>query len=282
VTASIVGAIAPKVQLVEIERSKRKPTDRLDAYDYFLRGIAKLHEGSKPANDEAVRLFYRALELDPQYAAAYGMASYCYVWRRANGWMAEPNRELQEASHLATRAVELGRDDPVALCWGGFALARVVGDLDRGGAFIDQALVLNPNLATAWGFSGRVRVYRGEPDLAIDHLARAMRLSPRDPEIYGFQGSTAFAHFFSGRYQEASSWAETAMRENANYLPVTAIAAASHAQAGHVEKATLAMERVRRIDPTLRISTLKDEFTLRRVEDMARLAEGLRMAGLPE
>jgi len=58
VTASIVGAIAPKVQLVEIERSKRKPTDRLDAYDYFLRGIAKLHEGSKPANDEAVRLFY--------------------------------------------------------------------------------------------------------------------------------------------------------------------------------------------------------------------------------
>jgi hypothetical protein len=72
------------------------------------------------------------------------------------------------------------------------------------------------------------------------------------------------------------------MRENANYLPVTAIAAASHARAGHVEKATLAMERVRRIDPTLRISTLKDEFTLRRVEDMARLAEGLRMAGLPE
>jgi TolB-like protein/class 3 adenylate cyclase len=282
VTASVVGVIAPKLQLVEIERSKLKPTDRLDAYDYFLRGIAKLHEGSRAANDEALRLFYRAIELDPQYASASGMAAYCYVWRRANGWMTEPARELAEAARLATRAVELGRDDPVALCWGGFALARVLGDLDRGGAFIERALVLSPNLAAAWGFSGRVKVYRGEPDLAIEHLARAMRLSPRDAEIYGFQGSTAYAHFFAGRYQEASSWAETAMRENANFLPVTAIASASLALAGQMDKAKDAMQRLRQIDPRLRISTLQEEFTFRRVEDMARLAEGLRTAGLPE
>ena len=72
------------------------------------------------------------------------------------------------------------------------------------------------------------------------------------------------------------------MRENANFLPVTAVAAASHALAGQIEKANVAMARLRRIDPKLRLSTLKDEFTFRRVEDMARLAEGLRMAGLPE
>jgi TolB-like protein len=282
VAASVVGAIAPKLEQVEIERAKRKPTDRLDAYDFFLRGIAKLHEGNKTANDEALRLFYRAIERDPQYASACGMAAYCYAWRRANGWMTEPARELGEAARLATRAVELGRDDPIALCWGGFALARALGDLDRGGAFIDQALALNPNLAAAWGFSGRVRVYRGELELAIEHLARAMRLSPRDPEIYGFQGSTAYAHFFAGRIDEASTWAETAMRENANFLPVTAIAAASHALAGQKEKANAAMARLRQIDPKLRLTTLKDEFTFRRAEDIALLAEGLRMAGLPE
>jgi tetratricopeptide (TPR) repeat protein len=210
------------------------------------------------------------------------MAAYCYAWRRANGWMTEPTLELAEAAELARRAVELGRDDAIALCWGGFAPARALGDLDQGVAFIDQALTLNPNLATAWGFSGRVRVYRGETDLAIEHLARAMRLSPRVPEMYGFQGSTAYAHFFAGRIQEAATWAEAAMRENGNFLPITAIAAASHASAGQIEKAKVAMQRLRQIHPKLRLSTLNDEFVFKRSEDMARLAEGLRIAGLAE
>jgi TolB-like protein/class 3 adenylate cyclase len=281
VATSVAGAIAPRLQQAEIERAKCKRTESLDAYDYFLRGMASHHQWTRQGTDDALRLFYKAIELDPNFPSAFGMAAYCYVWRRANGWMTEPARELAEAARLATRAVELGRDDSVALCLGGFALARAVGDLDRGADFIDQALVLNPNLATAWGFSGRVRVYRGEPDLAINHLARAMRLSPRDPEIYGFQGSMAYAHLFAGRYEEASSWADKAMRENAKFLPVTAVAAASHALAGHSEKAWVALESLCRINPMLRIGTLHKEFTFKRVEDMARLAEGLRLAGLP-
>src|SRR5262249_50104170 len=148
----------------------RKPTESLDAYDCFLRGMARHHLWTRQGTDDALQLFCRTIELDSNFASAYGMAAYCYVWRRANGWMIEPVRELAEAAHFATQAVELGRDDSVALCWGGFAFARAVGDLERGAAFIDQATVLNPNLATAWGFSGRVRVYLGDHDLAIDHL----------------------------------------------------------------------------------------------------------------
>ena len=61
VTISVVGAIAPKLEQAEIERAKRKPTESLDAYDYFLRGMAALHQGTKDANDEALRLFYKAI-----------------------------------------------------------------------------------------------------------------------------------------------------------------------------------------------------------------------------
>jgi len=68
VTASVVGAIMPKLEQAEIERTKRKPTENLDAYDHFLRGIARLHQWTKEANDEALRLFYRAIELDPDFA----------------------------------------------------------------------------------------------------------------------------------------------------------------------------------------------------------------------
>jgi TolB-like protein len=69
VTASVVGAIAPKLEQAEIERAKRKPTESLDAYDFYLRGIASLYQWTKESVSEALRLFYRAIELDPDFAS---------------------------------------------------------------------------------------------------------------------------------------------------------------------------------------------------------------------
>ena len=186
------------------------------------------------------------------------MTAYCYVWRKANGWMDDPAGETAEMERRARRAVELGRDDAVTLCWSGFALARVAGDLDGGIAFIDRALSLNPNLASAWNFSGRVRVYRGEHELAIDHLAQAMRLSPLDPLLFGMQGATAFAHFFSGRHKEASAWAEKALRENSSFLPIAGVFAASHVLAGRMAEARKAVVHLLAINPMLQISSLSD------------------------
>jgi tetratricopeptide (TPR) repeat protein len=146
---------------------------------------------------------------------------------------------------------------------------------------LTRAIAINPNFAAAWGFRGRARVYRGEPETAIEHLAHAMRLSPLDWETYGFQGSTAYAHLFGGRYEEASIWAEKAIRENPNFLPVCIIAAASNALAGRMKEAKTAVERLRRIDPFLRTSNLKNALFFRRPEDIAKLVEGLQTAGLP-
>jgi len=143
VTSTVIGVIAPKLEQAEIERAKRKPTRNLDAYDYFLRGLASLHQGTRDSNSEALHLFHQAIERDPHFASAYGRAAFCYVWRRANGWMIDRTRETADASLMIERAAELGKDDAVALCWGGFALARAVGDLDGGVALVDRALALN-------------------------------------------------------------------------------------------------------------------------------------------
>ena len=281
-TASVVGAIAPKLEQAEIERAKLKATESLDAYDYYLRGKADFHRGTEEAIGEALRSFYRAIELDPIFASAHGMAAACHVRRKNLGWMTDRVQETAELERLAQKAAVLGKEDAVALHTGGFALAQVAGHLEAGAALIDRALALNPNLATAWYHSGWARIYLGEPETAIEHMARAMRLNPLDPLLFGMQNGTAAAHFLAGRYDEASSWAQKALWEHPTHSPAMRMAAASHALAGRLAEAREAMARMRHIDPALCISNIAAFVPFRRPEDFDRYVQGLRKAGLPQ
>ena len=258
VTESVVGAIAPAVEKAEIERAKRKPTENLDAYALYLRGLAKVYQfGNRQANDEAVRLFNSAIELDPDFAAAYGRAALCYVIAKNSGWFSDTANEIAEVQRLAQRAVELGKDDAIALAASGWALAFVVRDLEVGAGLIDRALVLNSNLAEAWNFGGWVKNFLGEPETALERFARAMRLSPLDPWVTGMRAGTAHAHFLLGHYDEAASWAAMALQHNPDYQPALRQAAASNAMAGRPEQAHKAMARLRQLNPVLRVSNLK-------------------------
>lgn len=157
-----------------------------------------------------------------------------------------------------------------------------LGDLDEGKVLTDRALALNPNSAWAWLYSGWIRVWLGESEAAIDRVSRALRLNPTDPHSWSMYSVLAHAHFFAGRYTDALSWTEMAIREKPDFLLPHYIAAASNALAGRLADARRAIGRVRQLDPSLHASNLQFLFPLRRPEDLARLAEGLRLAGLPE
>jgi TolB-like protein/class 3 adenylate cyclase/Tfp pilus assembly protein PilF len=284
VTESIVGAIAPAVERAEIERARRKPTERLDAYDHYLRGLAKSYQdASQQACSEALHLFNCAIKLDPDFATAYARAAFCYANAKAFGWISLTPEEVAEVSRLAQRAVELGRDDAIALADSGWALAYVVRDLDRGAALIDRALALNSNVAEAWDCGGWVKNWLGEYELAIKRFTRAIRLSPLDPWVAPMRAGTAHAHFFLSRYDEAASWAAMALQDNPNSQPLLRIGAASNAMAGRLDQAQKAVVRLRQLNPTLRVSNLKNVLgPYRHAEDISRYEEGLRQAGLPE
>ena len=282
VTSSVVGAIAPKLQHEEIKRARRKPTENLDAYDYYLRGLARA-PWSKDANSEALQLFYKAIELDPHLACAYGMAAWCYVRRKALGRMNDQAQETAEATRLGRKAVALGADDPFALCMGGYALAFLAHEFDDAAAFMDRALAVNPNFARAWMLSAWLRVWRGEPELVLAHAEHAMRLSPRDPSMYYTTHSAiAYAHFLAHRYDVALACAEEAMRDNPGFMLSACILAASNAIAGRREQAQQAMLRVLELNPDLRAGNLAELAPFRRSEDFANFARALRAAGLPE
>ncbi|MEJ0079102.1 MAG: winged helix-turn-helix domain-containing protein [Alphaproteobacteria bacterium] len=282
--ARVAGAIAPRVEQNEMARVRRRPTENLDAYGHFLQASAHVYQWTKNDNEEALRLLYRAIDLDPDFASAYALAAHCYCFRKSYGpWGADREQAIAETARLVRRAVELGKEDAFALSSAGYSLAYVVRELDDGVAFIDRALALNPNLARAWNYSGWVRIWLGEPEIAVEHLKRAMRLSPLDPAFHAMQAAMASAHFFAGRYDEAASWAEKALREQPNNLDVIGSLALSLALAGKVDEARLTMTDLIRLSPERRLSNINDRLSpYRRTEDRAKVVQAARIAGLPE
>jgi TolB-like protein len=281
VTTSVVGAITPTLERAEIGRAVLKPTDSLDAYDHYMRGIASAYQWTSDATSEALRHYYKAIEIDPKFALAHALATTCYAWRKTNGWVTDPASEIAETKLLAERAIQLGQHDAQVLCWSGSALAFVGGEVDAGVALIERALRLNPNLMDAWLSSGLVRLTLRDWNLAVEHFAHAMRLSPFDPLLFLMQQGTAIGYFFTGRYDEAAVWSAKSIGENPNYSLAWRITAASNAFLGRQEQAQKAIVRLRELEPAVRIATIKYPFPLR-PSDRARLEEGLRKAGLPE
>jgi TolB-like protein len=278
---SIVSALAPHLESAEIERARRKPTESLDAYDYYLRGMWKFRQVSRSAVDEALPMFYQAIQRDPEYASAYAMAAWCHSWRKLSRWVDDLEREIAEGTRLARRAVELGQDDAVALAASAHALGHLVHDFDLSIELLDRALMLDPNLAAGWYLGGFMRIWRGEPDDAIERIAHGMRLSPLGPDMQRMEVGTAMAHLLAGRTEDAVSWAEKAARHRSDQaLPLT-IFAAIYARVGRGEEARQAMQQLRKLDPALRLSNLGAWLPFQRPQDLESFSDALRAAGLP-
>jgi TolB-like protein/tetratricopeptide (TPR) repeat protein len=284
VTEGVVGAIAPKLEHAEIMRAQRK-TDNLDAYDHFLRGMASYYDQqwSRETTDRAMQSWQRAIELDPDLGMAHAMAAMGHFRRKSFGWFTDLREVETEAARLARRAVQSSKDDAAVLGLAGLAIAYVSRELDVGAGYAERAIGLNPNLASTQYASGWIKNWLGDPEAAIGHFARAMRLSPLDPSLPIMQVGTAHAHFFVDRNDEASSWADMALADIPDRIAALRIGVASHMHAGHGEKARHLAMRLCQFYPAFRISNFRVALgPYRREEQMAKYEDALRQAGLPE
>jgi adenylate cyclase len=284
VTTSVIGAIAPQLERAEIARAHRKPTESLQAYDYYLRALASFYRFTPEANMEALKLTQTANNLDPDYAAPFALGATCYVQRWGFGWNIGDAEDETEARRLTRRALELDRDDPLVLALAGQALGLFIGEVQEGAALLARAISLDPNLAAARFWNGYVQLYLGDGDAAIEQFQIGLRMSPLDPRIYLAQNGMAAAHFSAGRYEEGSLWAKIAVQQSPNFVAAHHTLMACHAMAGRVEEARQAWAVARQIDPTQRLSTvLNKRYRLRRSKEIIqRYAEAFRIAGMPE
>jgi TolB-like protein/class 3 adenylate cyclase len=282
VTGSVIGAISPQLERAEIARAQRKPTESLQAYDYYLRAAASLYRFTREETNEALKLTKIASDLDPEFALSYALGAQCYIQIKAFGWSTDAAEEIVETRRLARQAIELDKDDPSVLARAGFALAAVVGEVEEGAALLSRAIDLDPNQTTARYWRGWIHIYLGEVDAAIEQFQVALRLNPLDPRIFVVQTGLAWAHFFAGRNEDASTWAATAVRQQPNYLSGQRAMMACHAMSGRLEEAREVCARALQLDPTQRISGIKDRVRLSRAQDIERLAQAFRIAGMPE
>jgi TolB-like protein len=282
VTTSVIGAIAPQLERAEMARAHRKPTESLQAYDYYLRALASLHRFTREENIDALKLTQTANNLDPDYAAPLALAAECLVQRWAFGRSIGSAEDKIEARRLARRAIDLGKDDPAVLAIAGNALAIFVGEVDEGAALLARAVSLDPNLAVARIWNGWVQIYLGDGDSAMEQFQIGLRMSPLDPRIFLAQIGMATAHFLAGRYEDGSLWAKMAVHQNPGYVGAHRTLMACHARAGRVDEARKAWAVARQIDPTQRISTIIKRSRFRRPKDTQLFAEAYRIAGMPE
>jgi TolB-like protein len=282
VTMSVIGAIVPQLERAEIARAQRKPTESLQAYDYYLRALASFYRFTREANIEALKLTQTANNLDPDFAAPFALGANCFVQRWSFGWSGVGAEDITEARRLARRALELDKDDPRVLAQAGNALAILGGEVEEGAALLARAISLDPNLVVARIWNGYVQLRFGNGDAATEQFQIAIRMSPLDPRIYLAQNGMAAAHFLAGRYEDGSLWAKIAVHEKPNFVIAHINTMACYAMAGRVEEARQAWAVARQIDPTQRISTLRNMWHFGRFKDFQLYVEALRIAGMPE
>jgi TolB-like protein/class 3 adenylate cyclase len=283
VASNVVGAIEPKLRQSEIERAIRKPTESLDAYDFYLRGLAEFNKFTEEGMSKAIGLLQRALAIDPRYAPAAALMGLSYQFQRGRGWKPLFGAYAEEAAGLARQALDTGKADPDALWMAAVVLFTFAGETANAANAIDRALALNPNSAYAWMAKGYVLAFTNAGDKGIDAFRRAIRLSPFDPLGFRFTGGLAIAHMMAGQYAEAMGWADRSLHEMPHYTAGIRIKIALCACLGLIDEARHWLGRLLELQPDLTLTEMKvyaAKFLAPEVLEI--YIEALRKAGLPE
>ncbi len=282
IAANIVGTIEPRLYQVESARTLEKPTESLGAYECVLRALPLLYTFNERDFAAAGRYLERAVELDPEYAQAHAYRAWWFNLLTGEGRSLDPATDARNAQHAAQTAVERDPNDAFCLAVAAHIQAYLHRNLDAAAEMFDRALLLNENCAFAWGVSGSTYSFLGRPDEALERLRNAWRLSPFDPLNFFFSTVSGIAEFVAGRYDQSVGWLRKAERSNPRFVAARRTVTAALALSGDTAAARLAAAELLKIEPRFSVSSFTSWYPLRRPDDLERMAQGLRMAGLPE
>ena len=279
VTRRIVDALKVTLSPAEKERLAETKTSDLAAYDCLLRGREFMlgNERNRKTFEQGTTYFKKALQHDPNYSQAYACLGFAHIFNYQNRWTDDPDSSLPLAKQYAREAIEKGPNEPLGRCVLAMA-ASLEKDLDRAGSEIDVALSLNPNFALAHNLRGSNRIYSGEPLEAIPEIEQGMRLDPAlSSQFLHFLG---MAYLLAGKYETAAA----VLKQRIVLVPQTdfsrALLASAFGHLGELEEARRVWGELKEINPNYAFADHMGRQPFRRVEDIERIADGLRRARL--
>jgi adenylate cyclase len=250
VAVAIAGVIEPTLEAAESLRVADRPTTDLTALDCYFRALRDSGVFTKESLLRALDLLEQAIERDPHYGPALALAAYCHSSLEVNGWAEDPEAAKRTSVDLARRALRSAPDDPNVLAGTAAQLGYFGEDIDVSLGLIDRCLSLNPSSARGWHWSALLRVFAGQPEIAVEHFHNYLRLSPRDRTTV-HRNVIGEAYFFSRRFDEAAANLLASL-DLAPSFPVTyRVLASCYAHMGRLDDAREIVGRLRAITPAV-------------------------------
>jgi TolB-like protein/DNA-binding winged helix-turn-helix (wHTH) protein len=279
ITRKIVSALALKLTPAERQNLIQTDTKNIAAYEYFLHGIERFFLYSRSGNQEARKFFEKAIELDPDFARAHAILAWTYTFDFMNGWSDTPESSLKTGEQLATKALGLKENLPVAYFVRGLVY-RERGEYIKALADAEQAVSLDPSYANGHVLHATLLYYAGRPQEGLEKIKMAIRLNPHHPFNYPFHLGQAY--FVLERYPEAIEAFNDGLKQNPSSERLHVWLAATYAQSGQMDEARWQMEQIRLVNPVISLKRQQQAFPFKDPADLARFTDGLKKAGLSD
>jgi tetratricopeptide (TPR) repeat protein len=282
ITDAIVGRVDSEVRASELQRARRQRPANLNAWELYQRGLWQLYKMTKESNREAHRLFLEAVERDPNFALAHGGIAYSCFQELFHNYDDNKAEWLARGVAAGEHAVALDDKDSYAH----FALGRVLiiaGEFDRAIAELERSTSLNPSFAD--GYYGIAQAFNrsGRAEEAIPLVEMAMRMSPRDPMLWGMRAIRAMGSNYLGNYAEAESWARQPAHARPDLYQSHLPLAMALAGQDRMADAREAVNAARRARPDLSLAWVQQHYMPEvHPEYQERMLRLLAKAGMPE
>lgn len=270
-----VRKLAVKVDQTERALAISKSTGSLEAYDYYLQAYHHFYQRTRAGNIEARKLFQKAIELDPNYAAAYVGLAKVRTWAVNYGYTEFPNAALQEALDLAKKAVQL--DDSSASAHGelGYIYMRF-GEYDLAKSELQKAIDLNPNDWISYRHMGAVLLYAGQPAESLEWYNKVLEFDPYLSA--GVYMNIGIAHYLNGDDDQAIHWLKQAATKWPTFLGCHILLASIYGQTGQMDLAEAEKAEILRISPFFKLDFYGQAY--QNPAHREKIVAGLRKAGL--
>jgi adenylate cyclase len=278
ITMKIISAL--QVELTEGEKGRlpRKPPKNLQAYRKYLQANGHFYTMTKEGNAKARRLLEEAIALDPEFPNPYLLLGNTHFMDLAYRSSKSPKKSIEQAYELISKAIAL--DDSFAGAHANLGWMYILKErnYDKAIAQCERAVDLSPNLDVATGWMGRVLMYVGRHEEAVQYLEQTIRLNPMpEPWAFRFLGQ---AYTWVGRYEEAIANHKKALQRAPNDILTHRSLIVTYSRAGRMEEARAEVQEVLRINRKYCVGRRPGLY--KNPGDNEFINNALRKAGLPD